>query len=273
MWLAVVATMALLAGAWPAAAQTFPALANQRVVDEANILSPTTETALTSQLAALETQSRRQFVVATVADLQGYDIADYSYRLGRNWGIGDSQRNDGIILLIAPNERKINIAVGYGLEPVLTDAMSASIIRNSISPRFRAGDFDGGVVQGVNAIARQITLPPDEARAIAQQARADAQQAGKPSIGSVLFWLVVLLLILFIMSRGQSHGGRRRKSGHGGGPIIIWGNHDDDDDDKHGGFGGGGFGGGGFGGGGGSFGGGFSGGGGSFGGGGASGGW
>ena len=137
----------------------FPALSG-RVVDAANIISPATEAALTARLATLETQTRRQLVVATVPSLGGQDVADYGYLLGRSWGIGNRERNDGVILLIAPNERRMHIAVGYGLEPVLTDALSAQIIRNDITPAFKQGDYDGGITAGVNAIARQIMLTP-----------------------------------------------------------------------------------------------------------------
>lgn len=243
--------------ALPAAAQNFPALSG-RVVDAANILSPETETRLTTELTALETQSQRQLVVATVPDLEGNDIADYGYRLGREWGIGDKERNDGVLLLIAPNERRMHIAVGYGLEPVLTDALSAAIIRDEITPKFRDGDFDGGVSAGVAAIARQITLPPEEAQRIA--AAAEASEADDGKIGMIIFWVFVILFVLLVIL-GSRGGGKRTKGRHG--PVIIWGGGGSGSD-----WGGGSSwssGGGGFGG--------FSGGGGSFGGGGASGGW
>jgi uncharacterized protein len=257
VWLALFAVA-------PAAAQQFPALSG-RVVDAANILSAETETALTARLEALETQSQRQLVVATIPDLEGYDVADYGYRLGRAWGIGDKDRNDGVILLIAPNERRMRIEVGYGLEPVLTDALSAEIIRNEITPRFRDGDFDGGVTAGVEAIARQITLPPEEAQAIAASAAEQSDGAG--AVPLILFWIFVAIVI-FVIVIGNRGGGKRynAKRRRGGGPVIIWGGGSPGWGSSSSSWGGGGgFGGGGFGG--------FSGGGGSFGGGGASGGW
>lgn len=261
IWLA-----ALLAFATPALAQSFPPLTG-RVVDAANMLSAETETRLTGSLAALEQQSRRQLVVATVPDLGGMDVADYGYQLGRHWQIGDKDRNDGAVLLIAPNERRMHIAVGYGLEPVLTDALSARIIRETITPQFRAGNFDAGVIAGTDAIIRQLQLPPEEAAAAAQAAAADARSADEgDSAGLIIFWLFIFLFfilpILLSMRRGRRHGRNRRSHS----PIIIWG-PSTGDWGGGGGWRGGGFGGGGFGGGG------FSGGGGSFGGGGASGGW
>ena len=101
----------------PALAQTFPKLTG-RVVDEAHLLSPQQVQELDGKLAALETQSQRQLVVVTLPDLQGYEIEDYGYQLGRAWGIGDKARNDGALLIVAPNERKVRIEVGYGLEGI-----------------------------------------------------------------------------------------------------------------------------------------------------------
>ena len=118
----LLALFALLAA--PLAAQPkFPELSG-RVVDNADILTPEAEAALTAKLAALETQSQRQLVVATIADLEGYEVADYGYQLGRAWGLGDETRNDGAVLIVAPNDRKVRIEVGYGLEGYLTDALS-----------------------------------------------------------------------------------------------------------------------------------------------------
>ena len=128
--------LALLAAlASPATAQTFPALSG-RVVDAANLLSPADEAELTGKLQALEQASTRQLVVATVPDLEGRPIEDYGYQLGRHWGLGQKEANNGIILLVAPNERRVRIEVGYGLEPIITDALSWQIINGQILPRF-----------------------------------------------------------------------------------------------------------------------------------------
>ncbi|MDZ4272356.1 MAG: TPM domain-containing protein, partial [Erythrobacter sp.] len=270
-----------------AAQPQFPELTG-RVVDNADILTPEAEARLTAKLEALETQSQRQLVIATIPDLQGYDISDYGYQLGRAWGLGDAERNDGALLLIAPNDRKVRIEVGYGLEGYLTDALSALIIQNQILPAFRDGDFPGGIEAGTDAIITQLQLPPEEAAQIAADAGKKRAGDGGFPVG-VLIWLafMVFFFILPIMSGRRR---RRKYRSKGAGPwgaregslgrdmgdtardIILWevgsailrGALSGGDDD---GWGGGGFGGG-FGGGGG-----FSGGGGSFGGGGASGGW
>ena len=234
------------------------------MVDAANLLSPADEAALTQRLEALEQSTSRQLVVATVPDLQNYPIEDYGYRLGRAWGIGQEKANNGAILIVAPNERKVRIEVGYGLEPILTDALSSLIIQNQILPRFKSGDMAAGIVAGADAVMQQLQAPPEVAEQRVLQASQQRQQAASEDEGSIfplIFWGFVLFFIILPMLRGGRRGRRHRR--RGGFPIVIWGP----------GMGGGwGSGGGGFGGGGGGFGG-FSGGGGSFGGGGASGGW
>ena len=264
LWLGCLLGLSLLAS--PAAAQTFPKLTG-RVVDQANIIPDAEEAALNSQLEALETKTGHQLVVATVKDLEGNDIADYGYKLGRAWKIGDAEKDDGAVFLIAPNERRMNISVGYGLEPVLTDAMSGRIIRDTVTPLFKAEDYAGGIQAGVNAIAEQIQLTPEEAAARA--AKIEAQERDRANDGDIggLIFVGIIIFFFFILpilsSIGRKGRRRRKNSPWGAPPIIIWG-----DDDWGGGSGGsswGGSGGGGFGG--------FSGGGGSFGGGGASGGW
>jgi uncharacterized protein len=264
----VFAALAALIAA-PVSAQEFPALSG-RVVDQANIIPDATEAELTAKLETLEQTTQRQLVVVTLADLQGYDIADYGYQLGRNWGIGDAERNDGALLIVAPNDKKVRIEVGYGLEGYLTDAVSSLIINNAIVPRFREGDMPGGIVAGTDAIITQLQLPPEEAAKIAAEASQKQEQDGGFPVGAII-WLA---FILFFFILPIIRGGARRRKYHSGlgrtvGDIILWevgtAIARSVIEGGKGGGGGGGWGGGG--------GGGFSGGGGSFGGGGASGGW
>ena len=252
LYLALVLAWAMLAVA-PAAAQTFPALSG-RVVDEARLLDAPTEAALTQKLAALETDTGDQLVVVTLESLRGYEIEEYGYRLGRHWGIGQKDGDNGVLLIVAPNERKVRIEVGYGLEPVLTDALSAQIIQNRILPAFRTSAFQRGVTDGVDAIDEQLRLDPAEA-----QARAAAAQIVKPRapVGPMLIVFLVFLF-LFLGLLGSASRGRRHRGGVS--PILIWAASEALRSGSRGGRGG--FGGGGF-----------SGGGGGFGGGGASGGW
>lgn len=250
----------LLAAVWlaatPVLAQTqggprFPALEG-RVVDQAQLLSPDAEAALTTRLEALERDTTDQLVVVTVPDLQGYEIEDYGYQLGRAWGIGQAGKNNGALLLVAPNERKVRIEVGYGLEPILTDALSALIIHDRILPSFREGFYERGITQGVEAIDQQLRLDPAEAQA---RAAAAVRPRSEVPVGPVILILVVFVMIAVSVIGGLSGRGRRRR-GNGVAPILIWAASEALRNSRGGGSWGGGGGGGGFGGGGGSFGGG-----------------
>lgn len=235
------------------AAPKFPALTG-RVVDEAHILSPQATQKLDADLAGLEARTGRQMVVATIPDLQGYDIADYGYQLGRTWGIGRKGENDGVVFIVAPNERKVRIEVGYGLEPVLTDALSSVILQQRVLPKFREGQMEQGIVDGVEAVIQQLDLPDEQAKArVAQAAQIQAQgeQGGGLSLG-VIFAVLVIFWLLSSVLRG--FGARRRGGMWWLLPILMSGGGGR----RGGGWGGGGFGGGGFSGGGGSFGGGGS---------------
>jgi len=185
---------AFLISALPAmAAPNFPALTG-RVVDDAHILSEQTRGDLDQKLAALEAKTSRQLVVVTLPSLQGYAISDYGYQLGRAWGIGQAKLNNGVLFIIAPNERKVRIEVGYGLEPILTDALSELIIQQAVLPQFRAGDFNGGVEAGATALIQQLSLDPSQAEAKAAAARQQLQNRGDSGASP----LSILFIILFI---------------------------------------------------------------------------
>jgi uncharacterized protein len=244
------AVLLLLLSTLPALAQLkLPPLAGGRVVDLADVLSPAQEAALTEQLAAHEARTSNQVVVATVPDLQGYDVERFAVDLLRAWKLGQADRNNGVLLLVAPNERAVRIEVGYGLEGTLTDALSSDIINSRILPRFKAGDLPGGITSGVDGILAVIegTYEP-----IARPVE-DPVQSMAPFL-IVLGWFLLMTIL----------NSRRRRRRRIWGPMLP------------GGWIGGGYGGG-FGGRGGGFGGrgggGFSGGGGRSGGGGASGRW
>ena len=243
------------------AAPAYPPLTG-RVVDDAHILQPAEVAALTAKLANFETQSQRQIVVATVPSLGGDEIEDYANGLFRAWGLGNKQRNDGLLLVIAPVEHKMRIEVGYGLEGIITDALSSIIIRHDLTPKFRAGDYAGGINAATDDLIAQLRLPPDQARAVAAKAGEQVKREGQPHFdgGTVVFLIIFGLFFVLPFLRMLGGGGRRYGGGVSVFPMFLGG---------LGGFGGGGSDwGGGDGGGGG-----FSGGGGSSGGGGASGGW
>ncbi len=214
--------LALLAVAPAAQAQSFPAFNDSGVIDAANLLNPAQEQALSQKLIAHKKASGRSLIVATIPDLQGYDISDYGYRLGRAWGIGDKAKNDGALLIVAPNDRKVRIEVGYGLEGFLTDALSSQIIRNAIAPRFKAGDMAGGIDAGVDQISTVLALPPDEAKARAAAAAAEARQQDDGG-GIAGFWIVLFILFFLVLPMlSRMRGGKRYGRG-GGAPIILWG--------------------------------------------------
>ncbi len=238
-------------------APKFPELTG-RVVDDAHVLSPEVQADLTQKLSALEQKTSRQLVVVTLPSLQGYEISDYGYQLLRHWGIGQKGLNNGAILIVAPSEHKVRIEVGYGLEPILTDALSSVILQEQVIPRFRTGDVSGGVEAGTDALIQQLSLDASDAEAKAAAAAQTHHARHHVGIGG-LIPLIVLFFIISSLFRGRGGGGGMGwilplmflSGGRGG-----WGGGDDD---RGGGWGGGG--------------GDFSGGGGSGGGGGASGGW
>jgi uncharacterized protein len=238
-------------------ALTFPQLTG-RVVDDAGILDPATKAALERKLAVFEQKTTGQLVVVTLKSLQGTSIEDYGYQLGRHWGIGQKEKNTGALLIVAPNERKVRIEVGYGFEGTLTDAVARLIIESSILPRFRVNDFAGGITRGVDDIIQAVSVDAEEWKARAKRRPDD--QPGFADLLMILFFMVIFFIIVNRIAR-QSQlqpGGRRSR----GGPIFVpmpgsWGSSGSSGwGDSSGGFGGG-----------------FSGGGGSFGGGGASGSW
>jgi uncharacterized protein len=234
----------------PAAEPEFPPLTG-RVNDRAGLLSERDEGELEAALARFETETTNQIVVATLESLQGLPIEEYGYQLGRHWGIGQAGKDNGALLIVAPEEREVRIEVGYGLEGELTDAQSRTIIESRILPHFRQGDFAAGIKAGVAAMIDTLGgsydpgLPPVQIR--------ESERAPSP------FPLAVAFPIIMIIILNRLFGNRRRRGRYRGygGPVMVPGGSGR----RHGGFGSGGRGGG------------FSGGGGSFGGGGASGRW
>jgi uncharacterized protein len=188
---------------------SFPTLTG-RVVDQARVLDTGVRPRLEGKLEQLESRTRTQLVVVTLRSLQGYDIADYGYRLGRYWGIGQKKENNGALLIVAPNERKVRIEVGYGLEGTLTDAISRLIIENAILPRFRAGDFAGGIERGVDDLIQVLSGDADDFK------RRAAEQRDRPAgtEGASTFLFVILLLaiwfVVFMRRSRQSSFGRPR---------------------------------------------------------------
>jgi len=241
-------------------AYDFPPLTG-RVVDQANVMTPQSRGDVEAKAKALEDKSSIQLVVATVKSLQGGDIETYANELFRFWKLGQAQKNNGVLLLVAPAEHKVRIEVGYGLEGTLTDALSSVIISSAMVPRFKTNDYSGGIERGVDGIIGVLSGDTAE-----WQPKRAVRTDNPSRVFSGLFPILIFFLVIFIIrylighANGPPGSGSGQTGRRGGGPLFV----------PYGGSwssGGGGFSDGG------GFGGGFSGGGGSSGGGGASGGW
>lgn len=277
---------ALIGLAVAAQAQDYPPRPEGPVYDGANILSPATEAQLNQDLRAYNAQTGRAIIVATVPSLGGASIESYATGLFSTWGIGGEKRDTGLLLLIARDDRKLRIEVGYGLHGYFGGIMAGRVINDVITPRFKEGNFDAGVTDGVDAILAHLANSPEDAIAIEEAAQTAAAQKSRSDGGfpvGVLIWLA-FMFFFFVLPLMAGRGRRRKYRAKGKGPwgdagrdfgdtardIILWevgsaiarGILSGGDDDGGGWGGGGGFGGSGGGGGFGGFGGGMSGGGG-----------
>jgi uncharacterized protein len=236
----------------PAKAFDLPARPSARVNDYAGVLDPASKATIETKLAEFERESSTQVVVVVVPSLDGQPIEDVAVRVVETWGLGQKDKNNGVLLLISLADRRARIEVGYGLEDRLTDALSRRILEERLFPAFRKGDRAGGILatcDGIIAATRgAYTAPP-------------RKRKDTPALLFIVPLAILIIFILLGLQQGSGMTGRGRRRTYRSGPVF-WGGG--------GGFGGGGFGGGG--GGGGGFGG-FSGGGGMSGGGGASGSW
>lgn len=222
----------LLLWAFAALALTFPALSG-RIVDQANILDAATKASLEAKLSALESKSGIQLVVATVQSLEGQEIEPYANDLFRQWKLGQLHKDNGVLLLVAPNEKRVRIEVGYGLEGTLTDVLSKVVIANAIAPRFKAGNVNEGVSRGVEDIITILTTDSADWQAKQPSLRLNDGQPG----GNVMAWLIAALIFFGIvmsiissgfrsvlfqillqiaLSSGNRRGGSSSSSGGGG---------------------------------------------------------
>ena len=200
--LALLALALIFLSLVPALALDFPTLTG-RVVDEAGILDAATRANLTQKLTDLEAKTTDQLVVVTLKSLQGTTIEDFGVQLGRAWKIGQKDKNNGVLLIVAPNERKARIEVGYGLEGTLTDAVSRLIVENSILPRFKANDFPGGITRGVDDIIQALSGDAadykDRARHLTQQIEAPPQTEAPRKKDSSWPIIIVILAVIGIL--------------------------------------------------------------------------
>jgi uncharacterized protein len=188
----LVAAFLLLIVAAPTTAQDggWPQLTG-RVVDMAGMLGPAARASLEAELAAFEAQSSDQVVVATIPSLNGAVLEDYANGLFRHWQLGQAQENNGVLLLVARDDRKMRIEVGYGLEGILTDAISRLIIEEVIVPSFRSGNFEGGITQGARFIVKVLSGDTAELQSRAQRNRPE-------DIGESVDWINTTIVFLWI---------------------------------------------------------------------------
>jgi len=247
----LIVALLVAAAPWQAAALDVPPLTG-RVVDQAELLSPGAEAAISRALADLEASDSTQVAVLTIPTLAGESLEDFSLHVAHDaWHLGQKGKDNGVLILVVRDDRKVRIEVGRGVEGVLTDLLAGRIVDRVMIPHFREKDWQGGIAAGVEAVTQAVRgeyqAPPAKGK----------RRVARPADG-----FFGLLLFLFIV--GRLFGGRRRMGygvpfGLGGLGGYYLGRRGFGG--RHGGFGGGGFGGG------------FGGGGGGFGGGGASGGW
>src|ERR1700674_3151134 len=195
-----------------------PALTG-RVVDQANVIPAANRSAIEGKLKQLEDKSGIQLVVATVTSLQGNDIETFANQLFRHWKLGEANKNNGVLLLVAPKERKVRIEVGYGLEGTLTDALSNVIITGAIVPRFKTNDYAGGIERGVDGIISVLTTDAAE-----WQPRARLRTDDGPTVVQQVVPLLLLLGLLIFIFRymvGHARGGQGGWVGRGGRPMFI----------------------------------------------------
>lgn len=197
------------------AALDFPALTG-RVVDDAHILPQQAKLAVETKSRALEDKSGIQLVVATIPSLQETDIESYANGLFRFWKLGETKKNNGVLFLIAPTERKMRIEVGYGLEGTLTDALSKVIIATAVTPKFKTGDYGAGVERGVDAIIEVLSGDAAE-----WQKRVKLRAEGRDEFDDIVpLIMIALFLFVFLSMLSNARGGRRAYRG-GRGPIVY----------------------------------------------------
>jgi len=190
-----------------AADPSYPALTG-RIVDGASLIAPEARQRIEAKLKAHEDKTSDQLVVATVPSLQDVTIEDYANGLFRFWKLGEAKTNNGVLLLVAPKERKVRIEVGYGLEGALTDALSKIIITTAVAPKFKAGDFAGGIEGGVDGI---LSILAGDAEEWQRRASVRSDDTSAVDVIAIVFvMLIVFVLIAAFMNEFRGSGGSRR---------------------------------------------------------------
>ena len=196
-----------------AAEPSYPTLTG-RVVDGANLLAPDIRQRLEDKLKAHEDKTSDQVVVATVPSLQDVAIEDFANGLFRHWKLGQKAKNNGVLLIVAPKERKVRIEVGYGVEGALTDALSKVIITTAIAPKFKSGDFAGGIEAGVDAVLTILAGDAEEWQRKAE-VRSDESTLGEDIAVIIAMIFIFLFIVAFLRGLNQQGGVRRHRLRNG----------------------------------------------------------
>jgi len=193
--------------------QNFPAKPNKLVNDYTNTLNSSQIANLENKLVAFDDSTSIQVSVVLIQSLEGYDIQDYGYQLGRAWGIGGKEKNTGILVLASIGDRKMTIQTGYGMEGALPDAIAKRIIENEIKPNFKSGNYFAGLDAGTNAI---ISYTKGEYK------NTDPKKSGKGSGFPVGLIVLIVIVVIALISKGSGGGGGRNVIGGRGGANIFW---------------------------------------------------
>jgi len=190
------------------------------VNDFAGIMTTEERAMLENVIGNFERLAGVEMSVVTVSTLGGDTIENFAEKLFQEWGMGKARKDNGVLFLIAPNEREARIEVGYGLEPVITDAASSFVMRNIIVPRFAEGDYHAGISDGVDALIKLVEGDPEFAGQVDAFAQQEAEGAGEArATQSTVDWVqvafvIIVLIILF---------SRRKRGGRGGGSGFLTG--------------------------------------------------
>lgn len=217
-WL--LAALALIGAS--AAQADYPARPDGPVLDAAGIIPDQQEASLDARLRAYSKQTGRAVIVATVTSLDDLPVEDYAQTLAEKWDIGGKETEQGVLILVAPNERRIRIHANRGVQERLPDVILSRITRDAITPKFKAGDLGGGIAAGVDEIVAQLDRDPADAKAVAEAAKAAAknQRGSGEGPGSVVFWIMMILFFMLMFGRRRGHGYRRSGIDPG---IVLWG--------------------------------------------------
>ncbi|TDG37944.1 TPM domain-containing protein [Pedobacter changchengzhani] len=193
-------------------AQDFPAKPTTLVNDYANVLSASEKSQLESKLVAFNDSTSTQIAIAILKSVGDYDINEYALELGRKWGVGQSGKNNGIMIVVAVGDRKISIQTGYGVEGALPDVYAKRIIENDIKPNFKAGEYYAGLDAGTTSIIKYTK----------GEYKAETKTTSKEKSGSSAIFLIIIIVIIIIIFRKGGGGGSEIIGGRGASNALFW---------------------------------------------------